>query len=205
MVAVLVYAADAAACRHLEEVVGEGSRIRAVGAVQDMAALARRIAAAQPDVVLAQLAKDARIGELTMGLPVPVVALVEDDEDGVLEALQSGARAALPRTASAGEIRAALLAAASGLSALPYSALAPLLSPPGSRPQGDRDEEILTVRELEVLAALADGAPNKVIARRFGISVHTVKFHVASILAKLDAESRTEAVAKAARMGLVII
>jgi DNA-binding NarL/FixJ family response regulator len=50
----------------------------------------------------------------------------------------------------------------------------------------------LTRRELEVLAAMADGASNKVIARRLGISFHTVKFHVAAILAKLDAESRTE-------------
>ena len=205
MVAVLVYATDAAACRRLEEMAGDGSRIRAVGSVQDVAALAHRVAATEADVVLAQLPKEARIGELTTRLQVPVVALVEDDEEGVLEALHGGARAALPRQASAGEIRAALLAAASGLSALPQSLLASLLSPPGSRQHDDPDEEILTAREIEVLAALADGAPNKVIARRFGISVHTVKYHVASILAKLDAESRTEAVAKAARMGLVVI
>jgi DNA-binding NarL/FixJ family response regulator len=63
----------------------------------------------------------------------------------------------------------------------------------------------LTRRELEVLAAMADGASNKVIARRLGISFHTVKFHVAAILAKLDADSRTEAVAKAAQLGLVML
>jgi len=63
----------------------------------------------------------------------------------------------------------------------------------------------LTPREIEVLAAMADGASNKVIARRLGISFHTAKFHVASILAKLDADSRTEAVAHAARMGLVML
>jgi DNA-binding NarL/FixJ family response regulator len=63
----------------------------------------------------------------------------------------------------------------------------------------------LTPRELEVLAAMADGASNKVIARRLGISFHTAKFHVAAILAKLDADSRTEAVAKAAHLGLVML
>jgi DNA-binding CsgD family transcriptional regulator len=63
----------------------------------------------------------------------------------------------------------------------------------------------LTPREIEVLAVMADGASNKVIARRLGISFHTAKFHVASILAKLDADSRTEAVALAARLGLVML
>jgi DNA-binding NarL/FixJ family response regulator len=63
----------------------------------------------------------------------------------------------------------------------------------------------LTRRELDVLAAMADGASNKVIARRLGISFHTAKFHVAAILAKLDADSRTEAVTKAAQLGLVML
>src|SRR5262245_55995616 len=63
----------------------------------------------------------------------------------------------------------------------------------------------LTRRELEVLGAMADGASNKAIARRLGSSFHTVKFHVAAILAKLDADSRTEAVAKAAQLGLVML
>jgi DNA-binding CsgD family transcriptional regulator len=63
----------------------------------------------------------------------------------------------------------------------------------------------LTARERDVLAALADGASNKVIARRLGISFHTAKFHVAAIMAKLDADSRTEAVAKAAHLGLVML
>jgi DNA-binding CsgD family transcriptional regulator len=59
----------------------------------------------------------------------------------------------------------------------------------------------LTPRELEVLALLAEGASNKVIARRLGISVHTAKFHVASLLDKPDAVGRTDAVAHAARRG----
>jgi DNA-binding CsgD family transcriptional regulator len=67
-----------------------------------------------------------------------------------------------------------------------------------------RDGEIpLSPRELEVLALLAEGASNKEIARRLGISVHTAKFHVGSLLDKLDAVGRTDAVAHAARLGVI--
>ena len=61
----------------------------------------------------------------------------------------------------------------------------------------------LTPRELDVLALLAEGASNKTIARQLGISVHTAKFHVGSILDKLDATGRTVAVAHAARRGVI--
>jgi DNA-binding CsgD family transcriptional regulator len=61
----------------------------------------------------------------------------------------------------------------------------------------------LTPRELDVLALMAEGASNKAIARRLGISVHTAKFHVGSILDKLDATGRTDAVLHAARRGVI--
>jgi DNA-binding CsgD family transcriptional regulator len=61
----------------------------------------------------------------------------------------------------------------------------------------------LTARELEVLALLAEGASNKLIGRRLGISAHTAKYHVASLLEKLDAVSRADAVAQAARIGVL--
>jgi len=63
----------------------------------------------------------------------------------------------------------------------------------------------LSPREAEVLALLAEGAPNKVIARRLDISVHTAKFHVAAILTKLGAANRTDAIATAMRQGLVLV
>ncbi|RWP65730.1 helix-turn-helix transcriptional regulator [Mesorhizobium sp.] len=63
----------------------------------------------------------------------------------------------------------------------------------------------LSPRESEVLALLAEGAPNKVIARRLNISVHTAKFHVAAILIKLGAANRTDAIAIAMRQGLVLV
>jgi len=61
----------------------------------------------------------------------------------------------------------------------------------------------LTPREIQVLTLLAEGASNKSIARRLGISVHTVKFHVASLLDKFEAIGRTDAVAQAVRLGVI--
>lgn len=61
----------------------------------------------------------------------------------------------------------------------------------------------LTKREMEVLALVAEGASNKTVARRLGISVHTAKFHVGSLIDKLDATGRTDAVMQAARLGVI--
>jgi DNA-binding CsgD family transcriptional regulator len=65
------------------------------------------------------------------------------------------------------------------------------------------DDVLLTPRELEVLTLLAEGLSNKAIARRLGISVHTAKFHVGALIDKLDAVGRTDAVAHAARRGVI--
>jgi len=116
----------------------------------------------------------------------------------------------LPPWSESTEIATAIDLARRGLTLLPRDVLERLLD--ASSPTAEeslRDDGAsrvsLTPREHEVLAAMADGASNKVIARRLGISLHTVKFHVAAILAKLDADSRTEAVARAAHLGLVML
>ncbi|HEY1541764.1 MAG TPA: response regulator transcription factor [Xanthobacteraceae bacterium] len=123
--------------------------------------------------------------------------------------LRAGARALLARGAEETDIAATLAAVRGGLCVLPPGLLqAPTTPVPieGATARTPATAETpLTPRELEVLAALADGLSNKAIARRLDISVHTAKFHVGSILAKLDADSRTEAVAKAAQRGLVML
>jgi DNA-binding CsgD family transcriptional regulator len=73
----------------------------------------------------------------------------------------------------------------------------------GDPPRDPRPDTALSQRELEVLALLAEGASNKAIARRLGISPHTAKFHVGSLIDKLDATGRTDAVAHAARTGII--
>lgn len=116
---------------------------------------------------------------------------------------------ALRRDATPEEIAAALGAVAGGLITLDRRLAALLLQPPLSlAPTPERltgPEEPLTARELEVLQLLAQGLPNKTIASRLHITEHTAKFHVSSILMKLGAASRTEAVTTAARRGLLIL
>ena len=73
----------------------------------------------------------------------------------------------------------------------------------GAEPERPGWEPDLTPRETQVLAVLAEGASNRQIAERLGISVHTAKFHVGAILDKLDAAGRTDAVAQAARLGVL--
>jgi len=104
-----------------------------------------------------------------------------------------GAAGVLPLSASPQELAAAIEAVAAGL----------LVTHPATRSAPVLEE--LTPREIEVLRLLADGDGNKTIAYRLGISEHTVKFHVSSILAKLGAGSRTEAVTLGLRRGLILL
>lgn len=99
---------------------------------------------------------------------------------------------------------AALLGSVAGLRlAASGEAAAVKLVSPAPRQDTETNSIELTPRELDVLALLAEGASNKDIARRLGISVHTAKFHVGSLLEKLDATGRTDAVAHAARRGVI--
>jgi DNA-binding NarL/FixJ family response regulator len=113
-------------------------------------------------------------------------------------------RAILPADASASEILAAIEAAAAGLAVVDVRDLEGLLA--ASVPQAAEEGATpLTARELEVLRMLAEGAANKTIAWKLGISEHTVKFHVAQILGKLGAGTRTEAVTVGIRKGLILL
>ena len=151
--------------------------------------------------------------------PAFVVIGVEEAERarGLLHA--GPVRALLPRGASGGEILAALRAASAGLVALDPDTFSALLST-ASRTTGEPGEagaaderllsagaefDALTPREREVLDMLASGLSNKEIAWRMKISEHTVKSHVASIFAKLDVSTRTEAVTQGIRKGLVMM
>ncbi len=99
---------------------------------------------------------------------------------------------------------ASLLGGIAGLQlALPGQAASVAVISRGRRKSSEPVGVELTPRELDVLTLLAEGASNKAIARHLGISVHTAKFHVGSILDKLDATGRTDAVAHAARRGVI--
>ena len=107
----------------------------------------------------------------------------------------------LPRDAPARQIGAAVAAAAAGLVVRPPGAFAPPPSPAFARdePSGP----FLTPREVEILALVGEGASNKAVARRLGISAHTVKFHLEAVFRKLGVATRAEAVAKGLRQRLI--
>lgn len=115
----------------------------------------------------------------------------------------------VPLDVAPAALQAALVAAAQGLAVLAPSLAEPLFAQPPVPSErvltnGEAEPaEPLTARESEVLALLGQGLPNKLIARTLSISEHTVKFHVSSIYAKLGVSSRTEAVSRGARRGLV--
>jgi two-component system, NarL family, nitrate/nitrite response regulator NarL len=144
------------------------------------------------------LARD-RIAEI--GSQIPVLALAQDERDG-RSVWGGNVRGILPRKAGAEQIAAALHSISSGLLVLDPS-FNSLLST--SRPEDDEHNEPLTARELEVLQLVARGLANKTIAQELAISEHTVKFHINSILAKLGAGSRTDAVVRASRRGLITL
>ena len=123
--------------------------------------------------------------------------------------LRAGVRAVLPRDAAAPEVAAGIEAVAAGLIALhPSAAMVPGTKAAGAPGRGARDAtgtEPLTPRELEILAMMAEGLGNRTIAQHLGISTHTVKFHIAAILDKLSARSRTGAVTTGMRLGLLMV
>jgi DNA-binding NarL/FixJ family response regulator len=134
-----------------------------------------------------------------------VGAIVLADDDRVvatLRALPLGGWAVLPSEASSSELQAAAHAVAQGLVVM-SPALAGRLGQRVVEQIADPPSEALTPRELEVLALMSHGLPNKQIARSLSISEHTVKFHISSIFAKLGAASRTDAVSRGARQGLI--
>jgi DNA-binding NarL/FixJ family response regulator len=144
---------------------------------------------------------------------VPLLALVPD-EGPAAEALAAGARGVLYRDTGAARLAAALVAVAQGLTVLDEGLADSLLHPQaglggvgGIAPPSDLDGPVepLTPREVEVLQLLSQGLSNKLIGVRLGISEHTAKFHVNALSGKLGAQGRTDAVVRAARMGLILL
>jgi DNA-binding NarL/FixJ family response regulator len=133
---------------------------------------------------------------------VPTLALSDDPfSSWGREALRSGVRGIAPRNLSADEIVAAAQAVAAGWLVLPPELRETMLSTSVS--QADTSGDPLSPREIEVLRLMAEGSSNKTIAWKLDISEHTVKFHVNSILSKMNAGSRTEAVMLGLRRGLI--
>ena len=137
-----------------------------------------------------------------------IVLLTEvSDARSISRLLRSGVRAILSRESEPDDVLSAIFAVYDGLVLLSMPTAESLAAVFGGQPLQVEDElsEEITSRETDVLRMLAEGLVNKEIAARLGISEHTVKFHISSILDKLGASTRTEAVTQGIRRGLIPI
>jgi DNA-binding NarL/FixJ family response regulator len=184
-----------------------------VGSAADFETISGQLVDVEPDVVLVEIAADAHedllnlLEDAEIAREYAVVVLSEQPRTDLLsKALRAGVRAVLPRDVTPEQVRAALEAAAAGLVVVHPSEVNAGLQAPAAVSSPARElPEPLTPREREVLQMISAGLGNKEIAGRLSISEHTVKFHVASILGKLGASTRTEAVSIGIRHGLVLL
>jgi DNA-binding NarL/FixJ family response regulator len=134
------------------------------------------------------------------------VLLIGKPEEGIVaRALRSGVRAVISADAPASEITAAILAVHAGLLVFPASLAESLIGASHVTAPAPNENSPLTPREREVLQLIGEGYANKTIAQRLGISEHTAKFHVSSVLGKLGVETRTEAVRLGIKAGLIAV
>jgi DNA-binding NarL/FixJ family response regulator len=197
----------------LTALVAADEECRVVGAIAAGSDMIEEIIVQAPDIALLDLDSPDAVeiaAEITEAAPAthPLLFGPVPSEDRLAGALLGRAWGYIPRDATGEEIITAVHAVAGGLIAVgPMLAAATIgQNPTRLHAEGGAGEgDDLTPREKEVLQFIALGLPNKTIAGRLGISEHTVKFHVASLLSKLGASSRTEAVLLGARRGLVVL
>jgi len=211
---VVVSANSAVSRAGLESIVRNSEFLDLSGSFAGWSHVGSHLRELQLDVVLAELDRDElEFVERPQGLgsvdsSIPIVALMNRAErTWIARALRHGVKAILPRKASSEEIVWAIQAASSSLFLFDEDTTRQLAAGFSSESPVEPAEPVeeLTAREIEVLRKLAEGLGNKQIASSLAISEHTVKFHISSILDKLGASSRTEAVTVGIRMGLVLL
>jgi len=210
-----VVAASAVRRSGLETILSGASHsgpVSVIGSLTHLDSLYSQLRQIEPDVVLFDLPHaDPQFLPSIRALPphfTAIVVLIDDpDTRWSATALRSGVQAILPRESSPQEIATAIRASHFGLVLLEPELAADLAARVRSQTEKPAPELLgeLTAREIEVLRLLAEGAANKEIAQQLGISDHTAKFHISSILGKLGATSRTEAVTLGIRMGLITL
>ena len=210
---ILLVAGSSARRAYLAETVVRALNGRAQ-VISDSRISAERFAASKSDLLLADLDNPSEAAALLRFLEAAPaatasVALIDEPDPGwVRSALRASLNAIIARDASREDILLALQAAEAGLVLLHPTSASGLIQESFLRETNNAAEEFteeLTPRESEVLRLVSMGLGNKEVAARLAISEHTVKFHISSILGKLHAGSRTEAVSLGIRRGLIPI
>jgi len=202
LIRILIAAASPIVRAGVEALLPSESGISVVATTAGWQEAAAILADVRPDLLIVEVENELPPGLLQIAEDVPTIILAEDPDRRIAgEALRSGVRAVLSRRLGQAEIIGAIQAVSAGLIVVRPDDVRALLI--RQRPLQMFEE--LTAREREVLGMIAEGLSNKAIAARLNISDHTVKFHVGSIMAKLNAGSRTEAVALGIRQGLVTL
>jgi two-component system nitrate/nitrite response regulator NarL len=206
----LVVAGDPLARAGLATLLSDQPGLQIVGQAGEGEGLISEVEVYRPDVIVWDLGWDpgdsldmlADLAAENEGAEIAVVGLIPDGEQAPA-VWSAGVGGLLYRNVTVERLCAAIQAVAQGLAAIEPELLDDLL------PAGSIEEpgltEALTPRELEVLQLLAEGLANKAIAQRLDISEHTVKFHVNALMGKLGAQSRTAAVVRATRLGLILL
>jgi DNA-binding NarL/FixJ family response regulator len=210
VIRVFVIATPGRAREKLEDLLGS-SGVEIVGWAEDLEGADEELAE-EAEVILVDATSEP-LEELLESLQehgvlrdMPVVLLAEQAPPLLVnQAIRSGVRGVLPREAGAQQLATALEAAIQGLVVIHPSELQVERAARATGSNSVQAVEALTARERDVLQMLSRGLGNKEIAARLKISEHTVKFHVASILGKLGASTRTEAVSVALRRGLILL
>ncbi|MFW6070301.1 MAG: LuxR C-terminal-related transcriptional regulator [bacterium] len=199
----LIVAGDPLARAALASQLADFEEVHIVGQQDAGSSLLRDLDAYRPDLLLWDFGWDADEAPAALDdVELPTVALLPD-KTLAAEAWAAGVHALLLRDTAADRLVAALQALSRDLLVLD-PALADALRPDLSTLDAQLAEP-LTPREQEVLQLLAEGLSNRAIGQQLQISEHTVKFHVTAIMGKLDAQSRTEAVVRATRLGLILL
>ena len=214
MTRLLIIAADPLIRSALASIAEQAEDLHVVGQAAPDDDPVETIGVYRPDVILYDAGweslnegGESELEQLPADWPLPVLLLLSEPETSISQLLNAGFGGILPRTINGDRLNGAVQAVLQDLTVIDQiflDAIDPETNRRSARPIV-ADVEPLTPREFDVLELLADGLTNREIAAQLAISHHTVKFHLTSLMDKLDVHSRTEAVTTASRLGILEI
>lgn len=209
MTRLLIIAADPLVRSALGAIAGQTDELTVVGQASPDEDAVELLNVYRPDVVIFDAGWSLTVDEIVPVLDewtLPMILLIPETDEPLGELLTAGFAGILNRSVDQDRLEAAVMAVNQGLIVIDPDYAESLSAGATSSPQFELDTvEALTPREFDVLELLADGLTNREIGAKLEISHHTVKFHLTSLMDKLDVHSRTEAVTTASRLGILEI